>query len=277
MDSMLCNDLSELRDLAHRYLLEADHPVETQQIARRLFGPRRHEMPEAQVVVHSLLNADNRFLRTHCRRWSARRAPHMQRDSKDTHYVVVDLETTGSVIGVDEIMDIGLVRMNGGRIRQPFSTRLRTTRIVPPWVSRLTGINSADLVDAPTLEDMAPEILTLLDDAVFVAHDIRFDMPFLRWELLRRGFGFPCRIGICTLELSRALWPDLASHSLSELATSLSLTHANPHQAGDDALAAAGLLKIALQTARRMGHRSLGDLMSLRAVERSNMQQAAES
>lgn len=274
---MLHNDLNELRDLAHRFLLEADHPVETQQIARRLFGPQRHEMPEAQVVVRSLLSVDNRFLRTHCRRWSARQAPHMQMDSRQAAYAVVDLETTGSVIGVDEIMEIGMVRVVGGKIRQRFATRLRTSRTVPPWVSRLTGLSNTDLAGAPTLEEMAPQILPLLEGAVFVAHDIRFDMPFLRWELLRRDFGFPCRTGVCTLELSRALWPDLPSHSLSELAASLEVTHAKPHRAGDDAAAAAGLLQKALLTAHRLGRRTLGDLMELRAGELSIAEQAAES
>ena len=274
---MSCSDLNELRDLAHRYLLEADRPVENQQIARHLFGPQRHEMPEAQVVVRSLLEADGRFLRTHCQRWAARLADHMKQDFKSTVFVVVDLETTGSVIGVDEIMEIGLVRMAGTDIQRHFTSRLRTTRPIPPWVSRLTGLNRADLELAPTLDEMAPEILAMLSGAVFVAHDIRFDMPFLRWELLRRGLGFPCGAGICTLEMSRILWPDLPSHSLSELASSLALTHAKPHRASDDALAAAGLLQKALLTARRMGHRSLGDLMSLGAADRSDIEQAAES
>lgn len=274
---MLHNDLNELRDLAHGFLVEADRPVETQQIARRLFGPQRHEMPEAQVVVRTLLGADDRFLRTHCRRWSARLAPHMQVDSRRIAFVVVDLETTGSVIGVDEIMEIGMVRLVGGKVRERFATRLRTTRPVPPWVSRLTGLSNPDLADAPTLEEMAPQILPLLDGAVFVAHDIRFDMPFLRWELLKRDLDFPCRTGVCTLELSRALWPELPSHSLSELASRLDLAHAKPHRASDDALAAAGLLQKALRSAHSLGRRRLGELMDLRADESSALRQAAES
>ena len=74
-----------------------------------------------------------------------------------------------------------------------------------------------------------------------MAHDIRFDMPFLRWELMRRDHDFPCQTGICTLQLSRALWPDAPSHSLGELAVTLDLAHVQPHRAGDDALAAAGI------------------------------------
>lgn len=277
MDSMALNDLSDLRDLAHRYLLEADRPVETQQIARHLFGPHRHERPEAQVVVRTLLAGDPRFLRTHCRRWAARWAPHLQSDAQRASYAVVDLETTGSVIGVDEIMEIGVVRVEDGRIEARFATRLRTDRAIPPWVSRLTGISQADLVDAPLLDDLAPRLLDLLDGAVFVAHDIRFDMPFLRWELERRGHEFPCRTGACTLQLSRALWPEQPSHSLTELASSRGLTHLQPHRAGDDALAAAHLLQQLLVTAAASGRRSLGDLIEMQSGSTAAAQQVAES
>lgn len=277
MDSMLPNELSELRDLAHRYLLEADQPVETQHIARHLFGPQRHERPETQVVVRSLLRSDPRFLRTHCRRWSARWAPHLQDDFLQLPFVVVDLETTGSVIGVDEIMEIGVVRLIGDQVEAEFSTRLRATRTIPPWVSRLTGLNNQDLADAPRLEDVAPRLLELLDQAVFVAHDIRFDMPFLRWEMQRRGLPFPCRIGACTLQLARAIWPDLPSYSLIELAQSRGLTHLKPHRAGDDALAAAGVLQQLLKSAGALGLRTLGDLMEMQAGEVAGAQQIAES
>ncbi len=271
------NELNELRDRAHRFLLEADRPVETQQIARHLFGPQRHEMPEAQVVVRSLLETDPRFLRTHGRRWSARWAPHLQHDCGDAAYVVVDLETTGSVIGVDEIMEVGVVRLEGDRVVEQFTTRLRTSRGIPPWVSRLTGINNGDLADAPELDDMAPRIVELLEGAVFVAHDIRFDLPFLRWSLLQHDFPFPCRTGLCTLQLSRSLWPDLPSHSLSELAVSLGLAHDQPHRAGDDALAAAGVLQMALEAARGLGRSTLGDLMELDSGTARGARRSAES
>ena len=271
------NELNNLRDQAHHFLLEADRPVETTQIARQLFGPHRHEMPEAQVVVRSLLAGDPRFLRTHCRRWSARWSPFLQQDVATATFAVVDLETTGSLIGVDEIMEVGLVRVEGGKVSEIFSTRLTTSRGIPPWVSRLTGISHADLADAPELVEMAPRIVELLEGAIFVAHDIRFDLPFLRWALTQHGFPFPCRSGVCTLQLSRSLWPDLPSHSLSELASSLGLAHDHPHRAGDDALATAGVLLRALAGAGELGRATLGDLMELEAGTSRTAQRSAES
>jgi len=277
MTPMPRNELNELRDRAHRFLLEADRPVETQQIARHLFGPQRHEMPEAQVVVRSLLDPDPRFLRTHCRRWSARWAPHLQLGAQDATYAVVDLETTGSVIGVDEIMEVGLVRLAGQEVVDRYTTRVRASRGIPPWVSRLTGISEADLADAPPFAAVAPRLVELLDGAVFVAHDIRFDLPFLRWALLEQDHPFPCITGLCTLQLSRALWPELPSHSLGELATSLALAHDQPHRAGDDALAAAGILQQALALAAGLGRRTLGDLMEAEPAAVRAARRTAES
>mgnify|MGYP000290707593 CR=1 FL=1 len=77
-------------------------------------------------------------------------------------FAVVDLETTGSVIGVDEIMEIGMVRVAGGRIVDRFTTRLHTQREIPPWVARLTGLSDADLTDSPDLREVAPRVLQLL-------------------------------------------------------------------------------------------------------------------
>ncbi len=262
---MPINDLKQLRDLAHRYLLEIDRPVQTHCIARRLFGPQRHEMPEAHVVVRMLLEGDPRFLRTHDQRWCARWTPFLQRDTREITFAVVDLETTGSVVGVDEIMELGVARLRRERIMPGFSSRVRTGRAIPPWVSRLTGLRESDLTDAPTLDEVAPQLLGMLRGSVFVAHDIRFDLPFLRWEIMRRDLEFPAVPGLCTLCLSRALWPDLASHSLPELAVSLGVCHDRPHRAADDATATAGVLKLALQEARRLGRTTLGEIFELEA------------
>lgn len=273
---MQTNELTTLRDRAHQFLVQADRPIESQQIARQLFGPQRHEMPEAQVVVRSLLGSDPRFLRTHCRRWSARWAPHLQQRLDETAFAVVDLETTGSLIGVDEIMEIGMVRVERGQVTGRLATRVRASRGIPPWVSRLTGIRDADLRQAPTFEEVGDQVVEFLQDTVFVAHDIRFDQPFLHWELAKRDLEFPCSLGLCTLQISWALWPDLPSHSLGELAASLGVSHDNPHRAGDDAEAAAGVLMRGIKEAEALGRVTLGDLMELAAGNTPTARRSAE-
>lgn len=280
---MFAHDLKEFRAQAHAFLLGQGTPLPTPAIARCLFGARRHEMPETQVVVRALLASDERFIQTHDNSWSVEGAPALRRRLDEAVYAVVDLETTGSVIGVDEIIEIGLVLVQGGRIVRRYESKIWTDRTIPPWVARLTGIGNADLEGAPTFSDVAEELVELLDGCVFVAHDIRFDLPFLRWEFGRRGVARPAVTGLCTLQLSRDLWPDLESRSLPDLARRFGIVHDHPHRAADDAAATAGVLLAALADARERGLGDLADLYRLAQVPAAVEQgedlpaQAAES
>lgn len=257
---MFTHDLKLFRAQAHEFLLSQKKPLPTPDIARRLFGARRHEMPETQVVVKALLGADPRFVRTHDHCWTVLGSPIIQQPLDEATFVVVDLETTGSVIGVDEIIEIGAVVVRGGRIIDQFDSLIWSDRNIPPWVARLTGISNADLEGAPTFSDVAEDLIRLIDGRVFVAHDIRFDLPFLRWELARRGLSRPAVTGLCTLQLSRLVWPQQGSRSLPDLARHFGIAHDNPHRAADDARATAGILLHALEDARAMGLNDLGDL-----------------
>jgi DNA polymerase III epsilon subunit family exonuclease len=257
---MIPNDLNEFRVEAHEYLLGQQKPLPTPAIARRLFGARRHEMPETQVVVRALLSDDPRFVETHDHCWTVLGSPLLSKKLEEATFSVVDLETTGSVIGVDEIIEIGLIQVRGGEVVDRFESLVWTDRLIPPWVARLTGINNDDLEGAPTFSDLAENLVGLLDGNVFVAHDIRFDLPFLRWEFARRGIGRPAVTGLCTLQLSRQFWPDLVSRSLPDLAAHFGIDHGNPHRAGADAAATAGVLLEGLGEAGQMGLVDLGDL-----------------
>ncbi len=260
---MLTSDLQQYRADAHQFLLGQEKPLPTPVIARHLFGARRHEMPETQVVVRALLGADPRFIETHDHCWSVLGAPCLRQTLDEATFAVVDLETTGSVIGVDEIIEIGLVIYRRGKIEDRFETLVWSDRDIPPWVARLTGIRNRDLEGAPTFSDVAETVAGMLDGNVFVAHDIRFDLPFLRWEFARRGVVRPAVTGLCTLQLSRQIWPHLESRSLNDLARHFGVLHDNPHRASADATATAGILDRALVDARSYGLNDLGDLFRI--------------
>jgi DNA polymerase III epsilon subunit family exonuclease len=263
---MISSDLNEFRVEAHEYLLGQQKPLPTAAIARRLFGARRHEMPETQVVVRALLADDPRFVETHDHCWTVLGSPLLGKALNQATISVVDLETTGSVIGVDEIIEIGLIQVRGGKIIDRFESLVWTDRAIPPWVARLTGIHNADLEGAPTFSDLAETLVSLLEGNVFVAHDIRFDLPFLRWEFARRGIGRPAVTGLCTLQLSRQFWPDLVSRSLPDLAAHFGIDHDNPHRAADDAAATAGVLLEVFKEADALGLVDLGDLYRVEEI-----------
>ena len=112
---MKSEKLIHYRAKAHEFLLNKSRPLPTPLIARHLFGARRHEMPETQVVVRALLGGDPRFVETHDNNWSVVGSSLLRQKLDAATFAVVDLETTGSVIGVDEIIELGVVVVRGGK------------------------------------------------------------------------------------------------------------------------------------------------------------------
>jgi len=82
--------------------------------------------------------------------------------------------------------------------------------------------------------------------------------------------------GLCTLQLSRQLWPDLTSRSLPDLAAHFGLAHENPHRACDDATATAGVLQAALDEVRERGLVDLGELFRVEMLSAAASDEDAE-
>lgn len=261
MMSMHARELASFRTAAHRFLTSADRSCSSQEVARQLFGPRRHEEPVAQLVVRNILDDHPQVRQAHDGRWIALDAPFLTRPLDGLRAVAVDLETTGSLIGVDRIIEVGLSLVDRGRVTESFSSLIHCTRHLNGRIQRLTGIRPAELAEAPVLEDVAPRIMAALAEAdVFVAHDVRFDQGFLRWELQRLGYEMPELPGVCTLRLAQDLWPDREGWRLQDLAQSFDVDLERPHRAGEDAAATAGVLLHALHDATLRGARTLADL-----------------
>ena len=258
---MHARELASLRAAAHRFLKSADRSCTSQEVARQLFGPSRHEEPVAQLVVRNILADAPLVCAGHDGRWIALDAPFLARPLDTLRAVTVDLETTGSLIGVDRIIEVGFTVTDSGRAVDSFSSLVHCTRHLNGRIQRLTGIRPADLQEAPALETLAPRLMEALEKAdVFVAHDVRFDQNFLRWELQRLGHDMPERPGVCTLRLAQDLWPDCEGWRLQDLAQTFDVGLDRPHRAGEDAEATAGVLLHALHDASGRGARTLADL-----------------
>jgi ATP-dependent DNA helicase DinG len=151
-------------------------------------------------------------------------------------YAVVDLETTGnSVKKQDRIIQFGCVLVKNGQIIDRFATLVNPNRAIPPAIQHLTHIAQQDVAQAPYFEDVAPVLHQLLENKVFVAHNIEFDLPFLNAEFQRVGFSPLAVEGVDTLQLANILLPTSVSFRLPHLAHYLSLTHEHPHRADSDA------------------------------------------
>ncbi|WP_034607449.1 exonuclease domain-containing protein [Chitinimonas koreensis] len=134
----------------------------------------------------------------------------------DQPLIFVDLETTGANAERDRITEVGVVTWHGGRVEE-WSSLVDPQTAIPPFISRLTGITDAMVAGAPTFAALAPALLERLQGGVFVAHNARFDYGFLKHEFKRVGIDFRARV-VCTVKLSRRLFPGEYKHNLDAVA-----------------------------------------------------------
>jgi DNA polymerase-3 subunit epsilon len=134
----------------------------------------------------------------------------------DEHAVFVDLETTGATATHDRITEVGVIEVNRGRLISEWSTLVNPGMSIPPMIQALTGITNRMVALAPAFEDIHRELLQRLDGKLFIAHSARFDYGFLKNEFRRCGVAFNARV-LCTVKLSRKLYPQHARHNLDTL------------------------------------------------------------
>ena len=146
----------------------------------------------------------------------------------------VDLETTGARPTRDRVTEIGIVLVNEGVICDEWSSLVNPGTGIPPQIQQLTGISNEMVRDAPDFPELAEKLLALLDDRVFIAHNVRFDYGFLRNEFRRLGYDirYPA---LCTVKLSRQLEPQHKRHNLDSLIRRHRLHMQSRHRALDDA------------------------------------------
>jgi DNA polymerase III subunit epsilon len=149
-------------------------------------------------------------------------------------YAIVDIETTGGSPTTDRIIEVGIIRIEKGKVAEVFESLINPQKHVPASIQMITGINPEELLGAPTFEDISDKIFNLLDGAVFVAHNARFDYGFLKNELRRYGTNFSAKT-LCTVKLSRKLFPEERKHDLSSVIERLDLTCKARHRALGDA------------------------------------------
>ncbi len=148
-------------------------------------------------------------------------------------YVMLDLETTGGTATRDRITEIALVRIEQGVETARWSTLVNPGVRIPPFIQQLTGINDAMVRDAPAFDEVAPTLLKLLEGAVLVAHNVRFDHGFLLQECERAGHTLKTRT-LCTVRLSRKLYPQHKGHGIDALMARHGLHTSARHRAMGD-------------------------------------------
>lgn len=146
----------------------------------------------------------------------------------------MDIETNGLSYVRGRVIEVAAIRVEGGQVVREFNQLIDPETELPEFITGLTGIRSSDLRGAPTFNQIADELYEVMDGAVFVAHNVRFDYSFLKQEFKRLGRNFSPR-QLCTMRLSRALYPQHKSHKLASLIERHGFTFESRHRAYDDA------------------------------------------
>jgi len=162
-------------------------------------------------------------------------------------YAIVDIETTGGYAANNGITEVAIVLHNGKEIEGRYQTLINPFQKIPNFITALTGINQSMVAGAPGFNEQAGNIHRLLQDRIFVAHNVNFDYSFLRHQLHEVGLELNSR-RLCTVRLSRQVFPGLQSYSLGNLCRQFNIPITQRHRAGGDVDATALLFEHLLKS-----------------------------
>ncbi len=161
---------------------------------------------------------------------------------EEAEYCVFDFETTGMSGRQDKVIEIGMVKIQNGKISDIFSSFINPGRPIPYFITKLTGITNADVENAPFFDEVFYRMKEFIGDAVLIAHNLSFDHSFLKHECENAELEFLANDAVCTLRLARKLYPQFPSKSLGKLTKSLKIRHRNIHRGLGDSMATAKIL-----------------------------------
>ncbi len=160
----------------------------------------------------------------------------------DCRVVAFDTETTGlKPFDGDRIIEFGAVELRVGADMRVHGVKRHDFFInpgipIPREASRISGITDDDVADAPPFERKADEVRRLLGDAILVAHNLAFDLAFVRSELQRAGREWPkTRAEVDTLPLSQRVLSHMRQHKLGMICHELGVELVEAHRASNDA------------------------------------------
>lgn len=179
--------------------------------------------------------------------------------SLDGTYVVFDLETTGFSAIKDKIIEIGAVKVEGGKITDRFSTFVNPGVPIPFRITQLTGITDQMVMDAPGIETVLPQFLEFIGEAALVAHNASFDVGFIE-QNCRYQDVIPDFTSVDTVAMARILLPTLSKYKLNVVAGALHISLENHHRAVDDAGATAEIFVRFLEMLEEKGIHDLAHL-----------------
>lgn len=179
-------------------------------------------------------------------------------------FIAFDLETTGTLAGVDQIVEIGAVMFDEvGEPETIFTTLIQPTVSMPEAASRVNGITDDMLVGKPRIQDVLELFAEFCGDHIMVAHNAPFDTQFLAADIRKFESSAPHGVILDTCNMARKVYPGLANYKLGTLVQHLGIPSTNFHRAEEDAAYCGHLFKQMVQRLSQHGVPSIPTLIGL--------------
>ena len=150
-------------------------------------------------------------------------------------FIAFDLETTGTVPGVDQIVEIGAVRFNEGVVESVFATLIDPLKSIPPGATAVNGITDQMVQGKPRIETILASFAEFCQDSILVAHNAPFDCQFLSCDIKKFESPAPRGLLLDTLPISRKVFPGMPNYKLGTLVQHLKISTTGFHRAEEDA------------------------------------------
>ncbi len=179
--------------------------------------------------------------------------------SIDTTYCVLDLETTGFSAVTEKITEIGIMKLENGKVIDSFSCFVNPEKPIPQRVVEVTNITDDMVRDAETIERVFPKMLDFIKGSVLVAHNASFDVGFLKHNARVLGYDFDFTY-LDTLSLAQELFPDYKTYKLGRIAKNLGIKVEVAHRALDDVDTTVKVFNVMLEKLKERGAETLEDI-----------------
>ena len=158
-------------------------------------------------------------------------------------FAVIDIETTGGNATNNKIIEIAVVIHDGIKVIKTWESLINPETYIPSGITELTGISQSMVADAPKFYEIAKELIEVTENTIFVAHNVRFDYSFIKSAFSDLGYTFT-RKQLCTIQLSKKIFPFLPSFGLSAISQHLNIHNPDRHRAMGDAITTAKLMEL---------------------------------
>ena len=233
-----------------------------------------HGVVQAFPEAHKLLGRDNKDMKI-IYGVEAYLAPdkkpavtNIKGQSIDTTYCVLDLETTGFSPKLEKITEIGIMKIQDGKVIDKFSTFVNPEKSIPQRVVEVTNITDDMVRNAETIDKVFPKMLDFIKDTVLVAHNADFDIGFLKHyaKVLGHDFDFTY---LDTLTLAHDLFPDYKTYKLGRIAKNLGIKVEVAHRALDDVDTTVKVFNVMIDMLKERGALTLEDIEEYASDEES--------